>query len=55
MTPAPYRSLRAWLQHLAETDRLAIAREGRALHFELAAIATLFSGELAKIRLPSPG
>ena len=33
------RSLRGWLKHLASTDRLAVAREGVSLEYELAGIA----------------
>lgn len=50
----PFRSLRDWLAHLADTGRLALAREGVALEYELAAIAKRLDGERA-ILFPRPG
>ena len=53
-TTRAFTSLRAWLAHLAETDRLAIAREGLALRHELAALAQRLDGEKATF-FPAPG
>src|SRR5437867_11072925 len=50
----PYRTLRSWLQHLADTDRLAIAREGKSLEYELAAIAKRLDRQKA-VLFPKPG
>lgn len=50
----PFCSLRDWLARLAETDRLAMAREGVALEYELAAIAKRLDGEKA-VLFPRPG
>lgn len=47
-------SLRAWLDRLAASDRLAIVRPGVALRFELAAIAKHFEGSKATL-FPAPG
>jgi len=47
-------SLRAWLDHLAAHDRLAVIRPGVALRFELAAIAKHFEGKKATL-FPEPG
>jgi 2,5-furandicarboxylate decarboxylase 1 len=46
--------LREWLQWLAATDRLAVAREGVSLIDELAAIAKKLENERA-VLFPSPG
>ena len=45
--------LRDWLRHLAATDRLAIAREGAALAFEIAGIANRLDGARASV-FPRP-
>lgn len=50
----PGASLRGWLDHLQRHDRLAIAREGVALRFELAAIAKRLDGVKATF-FPKPG
>ena len=50
----PGSSLRGWLDHLQRHDRLAIAREGVALRFELAAIAKRLDGAKATF-FPKPG
>lgn len=50
----PYRTLRAWLRQLQATDRLATARAGVSLQFELAAIAKRLDGEKA-VLFPNPG
>lgn len=50
----PGASLRGWLDHLQHHDRLAIAREGIALRFELAAIAKRLDGVKATF-FPKPG
>ena len=39
--PQPVTTLRAWLDHLAARDRLAVIQPGRALQFELAHIELL--------------
>ena len=49
----PGASLRGWLDHLQRTDRLAIAREGMALRFQLAAIAKRLDGRKATF-FPKP-
>jgi 2,5-furandicarboxylate decarboxylase 1 len=46
---SPFRSLRGWLRHLAETDRLAAIREGVSLRHELAAIAKRLDGRQAAL------
>ena len=46
--------LRGWLQWLAATDRLAVAREGLSLIDELAAVAKKLENERA-VLFPSPG
>lgn len=46
--------LRTWLQHLAATDRLAVARPGISLIDELAAVAKTLERERA-VLFPSPG
>ncbi len=50
----PGASLRGWLDHLQRHDRLAIAREGIALRFELAAVAKRLDGVKATF-FPKPG
>ena len=47
------RSLRGWLKHLAATDRLAVAREGVSLEYELAGIAKKLDGKQA-VLFPKP-
>lgn len=51
---APVRTLRGWLRRLHETGRLATARPGVALEYELAAIAKRLDGEQA-VLFPQPG
>ena len=51
---APFRSLRAWLRHLRETDRLAAMREAVPLEHELAAVAKSLDGSRATW-FPRPG
>jgi 2,5-furandicarboxylate decarboxylase 1 len=51
---APTTSLRDWLDYLQQHDRLAIARDGVALRFELAAIAKRLDGKKATF-FPKPG
>ncbi len=53
MSPLHARSLRGWLRHLASTDRLAVAREGVSLEYELAAIAKKLDGKQA-VLFPKP-
>ena len=53
-SPMHARSLRGWLRHLAATGRLAVAREGVSLEFELAAIAKKLDGRQA-VLFPKPG
>lgn len=50
----PSRTLRAWLRHLQATERLATARPGVSLQFELAAIAKRLDGVKA-VLFPRPG
>ena len=50
----PVTTLRGWLDHLAEHDRLAIIRPGIGLRFELAAISKRFDGQKATF-FPRPG
>ena len=50
----PFTSLRAWLNHLAATDRLARIRDGVSLEYELAAIAKRLDGKQATL-FPRPG
>src|SRR5258708_9579971 len=50
----PATDLRAWLDVLAASDRLAVARPGVGLRFELAAIAKKLDGEKATL-FPKPG
>ncbi len=52
--PAPVTTLRGWLDHLAEHDRLAIIRPGVGLRFELAAISKRLDGQKATF-FPRPG
>src|SRR5712675_2495834 len=52
--PQPVTTLRAWLDHLAARDRLAVIQPGRALQFELAAIAKRLDGHKATL-FPQPG
>lgn len=54
MSAQPFRSLRAWLRHLAASERLAVARPGAALKHELAAIAKRLDGKQA-VLFPQPG
>ena len=51
---SPVKSLRAWLQRLAETGRAGVANSGVALEHELAAIAKRLDGDRAVI-FPQPG
>jgi len=51
--PQPITTLRAWLDHLAARDRLAVIRPGTALKFEIAAIAKKLDGEKATL-FPRP-
>ncbi len=46
-------SLRSWLRHLAESDRLAVMREGVDLRFQLAALSKRLDGERATL-FPAP-
>ena len=50
----PAADLRAWLDHLAAHDRLAVVRPGVGLRHELAAIAKRLDGERATF-FPRPG
>ena len=50
---APFSQLRDWLDHLHRTDRLAIARPGIDLRFEIAAIAKRMDGRQATF-FPEP-
>src|SRR5690348_10534367 len=49
----PVTDLRAWLDILAASDRLAVARSGVKLRFELAAIAKTLDGTKATL-FPHP-
>lgn len=51
---AGMQTMRGWLRHLHDTGRLACARPGVALEYELAAIAKRLGGEQA-VLFPSPG
>lgn len=51
--PQPIRTLRAWLDHLAARDRLAVIHPGTALKFELSAIAKRLDGRRATL-FPRP-
>ena len=53
-TIRPITSLRDWLDHLAARGRLAVARPGVSLRFELAAIAKRLDGRKATL-FPRPG
>ena len=50
----PVTDLRAWLDILAASDRLAVARPGAKLRFEVAAIAKTLDGRKATL-FPQPG
>lgn len=50
----PVRTLRGWLDHLAARGRLAVARPGLSLAFELAAVAKRLDGRKATF-FPQPG
>ncbi len=50
----PAGDLRDWLDRLAATDRLAVARPNRDLRFEVAAIAKTLDGKRATL-FPRPG
>lgn len=52
-TPRPFRTLRSWLRHLEATDRLAVARPGVSLKFDLAAVAKRWDGRKA-VLFPEP-
>ena len=52
--PEPVRSLRDWLQRLATSRRLAVARPGLGLRHEAAAIANRLDGTSATL-FPQPG
>jgi len=54
MIAPAFTRLRDWLRHLAETERLALARPGVALRHELAAIAKRLDGASA-VLFPQPG
>lgn len=49
----PVQSLREWLQRLAESDRLAVARPGVPLRHRLAAVAKRLDGQRATV-FPEP-
>ena len=51
--PQPVTTLRAWLDHLAARNRLAVMKPGTALRFELAAIAKRLDGYKATL-FPRP-
>lgn len=51
---AAFADLRGWLRHLARTDRLALARPGAKLEFEIAGIANRLDGAKASL-FPAPG
>ena len=50
----PVTTLRGWLDHLADHDRLAVIRPGIGLRFELAAISKRLDGQKATF-FPLPG
>jgi 2,5-furandicarboxylate decarboxylase 1 len=52
-TPQPIRSLRDWLDHLAERERLTVLKPGTGLRYELAAIAKRLDGLRATL-FPRP-
>ncbi|MEW5881936.1 MAG: UbiD family decarboxylase [Pseudomonadota bacterium] len=54
MSVRPFTSLRAWLRHLAASERLAVARSGVRLKHQLAAIAKRLDGKQA-VLFPQPG
>lgn len=50
MSTAPtYNTLRAWLDRLAATDRVAVCRDGVDLKFDIAAISKRLDGERATV------
>jgi len=51
--PQPVRSLREWLDHLAEHDRLSVIKPNADLRFEVAAYAKRLDGQRATL-FPSP-
>lgn len=51
---SPFTQLRAWLDHLAATNRLVVVQPGRNLRFEVAAIAKRLDGQKATV-FPTPG
>lgn len=53
VSPLYARSLRGWLKHLGETGRLAVAKEGVSLEYEIAAIAKKLDGKQA-VLFPKP-
>ncbi len=53
ISPACARNLRGWLAHLGATGRLAVAREGAKLDYEIAAIAKKLDGQKA-VLFPRP-
>src|SRR5262249_19554513 len=53
-TPQPVHSLRDWLDHLAQRDRLTVVKPGIGLAFELAAVAKCLDGQRATL-FPRPG
>jgi 2,5-furandicarboxylate decarboxylase 1 len=52
-TPQPVRSLRDWLDHLAQRERLTVVKPGIGLRFELAAVAKRLDGQRATL-FPRP-
>ncbi|MGD9920583.1 MAG: UbiD family decarboxylase [Pseudorhodoplanes sp.] len=52
--PKPVTTLRGWLDHLAASGRLAVARPDLALSFEIAAVAKRLDGRKATL-FPRPG
>ncbi len=53
MPGQPITDLRAWLRHLAATDRLTICRSNLALEFEVAAVSKHLDGQKATL-FPEP-
>jgi 2,5-furandicarboxylate decarboxylase 1 len=51
--PAPIRTLRDWLDHLAARERIAVTKPRVGLRFELAAIAKRLDGRKATL-FPRP-
>lgn len=47
--PAAFRTLRSWLAQLRDTDRLAVAKSGLSLKYEIAALAKRLDGEKATV------